>query len=158
MHVHDEIIAEVPNEFGSEEEFLHIMTELPDWADGLPLAAKAWSGQRFYKSESHKAEVKEAPTNSTTEKPAEEIAPPWEAAANVPFDDPIPRFSGDVIHRQELLGDEAPVYKAPPIAPELGSWAEKMASLTMTATPVANASGATILPNIFIGTGTIVRI
>jgi DNA polymerase bacteriophage-type len=49
MTVHDEIVAEVPDGFGSEEEFLRILVELPDWAEGLPVAAKVWSGQRFSK-------------------------------------------------------------------------------------------------------------
>jgi DNA polymerase bacteriophage-type len=49
MTVHDEIVAEVPDGFGSEEGFLRILVELPDWAEGLPVAAKVWSGQRFSK-------------------------------------------------------------------------------------------------------------
>jgi DNA polymerase bacteriophage-type len=50
LHVHDEIVVEAPNGFGSVEEFLQIITTQPDWADGLPIAAKARNGQRFCKT------------------------------------------------------------------------------------------------------------
>ena len=50
MHVHDECIAEVPEDFGSTEEFTRLMIASPAWALGLPIAAKAWTGQRFSKS------------------------------------------------------------------------------------------------------------
>ena len=49
LHVHDEIVAEVPLGFGSAEEFLQIITALPDWAAGLPVAAKVREGERFCK-------------------------------------------------------------------------------------------------------------
>jgi DNA polymerase bacteriophage-type len=50
LHVHDEIIAEVPIGFGSTEEFTRLMITPPSWALGLPIAAQAWSGSRFSKS------------------------------------------------------------------------------------------------------------
>jgi DNA polymerase len=49
MHVHDEVVAEVPNGFGSTDEFTHLMTRKPVWALDLPIAAKAWSGKRYCK-------------------------------------------------------------------------------------------------------------
>jgi DNA polymerase bacteriophage-type len=50
LHVHDEVIAEVPTGFGSTEEFTKLMITPPSWALGLPIAAKAWTGPRFSKS------------------------------------------------------------------------------------------------------------
>jgi hypothetical protein len=49
LHVHDELVAEVPEGFGSLEEFTHLMTRKPAWALDLPIAAKAWSGPRYCK-------------------------------------------------------------------------------------------------------------
>jgi hypothetical protein len=49
LHVHDEIVCEVPDGFGGLEEFKDLLTALPDWAEGLPVAAKAREGQRFSK-------------------------------------------------------------------------------------------------------------
>jgi DNA polymerase bacteriophage-type len=49
LHVHDEIVAEVPIGFGSTEEFTRLMTRKPAWALELPIAAGAWTGQRYCK-------------------------------------------------------------------------------------------------------------
>ena len=51
LTVHDEIVCEVPDGFGSLEEFQRIITAVPDWANGLPIAAKVRNGERFSKSE-----------------------------------------------------------------------------------------------------------
>ena len=49
LHVHDEIVAEVPIGFGCPDEFIHLMTRQPAWALELPIAAKAWTGARYTK-------------------------------------------------------------------------------------------------------------
>ena len=49
MHVHDELVCEVPIGFGSVEEFTRLMTRKPAWALELPIAASAWTGPRYCK-------------------------------------------------------------------------------------------------------------
>jgi DNA polymerase bacteriophage-type len=50
LHVHDEVVCEVAEDFGSLEEFTRLMSASPAWALGLPIAVKVWTGQRFTKS------------------------------------------------------------------------------------------------------------
>jgi len=50
LHVHDEVVCEVPEGFGSIEEFQRLLTIVSDWAEGLPVAAKAWTRQRYAKN------------------------------------------------------------------------------------------------------------
>jgi DNA polymerase len=49
LTVHDELIAEAPIGKGDVKEFEHLMAETPDWADGCPVEAEGWRGQRYRK-------------------------------------------------------------------------------------------------------------
>jgi DNA polymerase len=50
LHVYDEDIAEVPEGFGSIEEFEYIMAMMPPWAADWPIKAKGgWRGKRYRK-------------------------------------------------------------------------------------------------------------
>lgn len=50
MHVHDEIVCEVPDtETRGIDEFEAIMAWPPDWADDCPIAVEGWIGERYKK-------------------------------------------------------------------------------------------------------------
>jgi hypothetical protein len=76
LHVHDEVICEVPNS-GNADEFLQLMTALPDWAVGLPLAAKVWVRERYAKS------TASVPTSVIATPGPASVAPPAPVAPKV---------------------------------------------------------------------------
>jgi DNA polymerase len=49
LSVHDELVSEVDTDFGSVEDYEALMTTLPAWAHGLPIAAEGWEATRYQK-------------------------------------------------------------------------------------------------------------
>lgn len=50
LTVHDELLSEIAASRGPQSErFAELMSRLPSWADGLPLAAAAWEDTRYVK-------------------------------------------------------------------------------------------------------------
>ena len=49
LTVHDEIVAEVPDGFGSMAEFDRLMAENPSWAPGFPIAVEGFEAVRYRK-------------------------------------------------------------------------------------------------------------
>jgi DNA polymerase bacteriophage-type len=80
LHVHDEIVAEVADGFGSADEFLKIITTPPAWAEGLPIAAKVRNGQRFCKiTEQEHADTADRPAGPTSNGHLNELDQPESA-------------------------------------------------------------------------------
>jgi hypothetical protein len=84
LHVHDEIVAEVPEGSGSEQEFLALVTEVPEWAKGLPIAAKFRASERFCKIKPPPAEPREAhdPEPEIATEIDDTIVPPHDTCGN----------------------------------------------------------------------------
>jgi len=49
LHVHDEIVAEIPEGGGDLEEFERLMAETPEWAEDFPVKAEGRRAKRFGK-------------------------------------------------------------------------------------------------------------
>jgi DNA polymerase len=49
LSIHDEVIAEAPEGTATVKEFEALMSEVPKWAPGMPIAAEGWVGPRLRK-------------------------------------------------------------------------------------------------------------
>ena len=49
LTVHDEVLAEVPNDHGNLAEFNALMSERPMWCQNMPLEVEGWEGPRYRK-------------------------------------------------------------------------------------------------------------
>lgn len=49
LTVHDELVSDTPNGQGSIEDFNNIMEIIPNWAEGLPIAADGYEARRYKK-------------------------------------------------------------------------------------------------------------
>jgi CHC2 zinc finger/Toprim domain len=97
LHAHDEAVAEVPLDFGSIEEFTRIFTELPSWASGLPVAAKARVGDRWCKFK---------PEATSEPEPLDEPTPEGLTDDDDEGDaTPMPDAAPDTLLRNSLEGD-----------------------------------------------------
>jgi len=47
--VHEELVAEIPEGFGSVSEFESIMCQLPEWGHGCPVDAEGYISKRYKK-------------------------------------------------------------------------------------------------------------
>lgn len=50
FHIHDEVIVDLPKGRGSLDEMVKVMTQVPDWAEGLPLNAAGFESDYYKKN------------------------------------------------------------------------------------------------------------
>jgi hypothetical protein len=109
LSVHDEVVAEIPEGFGSIEEFHRLMVECPPWAEGLPLAAKAWTRPRYAKASAPASEPIRLSPEPAISTPIELNPPIIAGNINVDVDredeDPDLSDALDTIPLADLIGE-----------------------------------------------------
>jgi DNA polymerase len=121
LHVHDEVVAEIDTDAVDTKAFQRCMLDAPEWAEGLPLAAKVRSGTRYIKAETARSaelapgEIKDTPPAKPAPKPpikpapisTTTIIPPAPASVQKPKPAPAPKPAA-----------AAPAASEPPAAPK----------------------------------------
>jgi hypothetical protein len=97
----DRFFAEVPEGFGSPDEFAKLMTELPAWAEGLPLAAKARVSKRYAKEKNEALAASAMFREESGEPPTDRPEPDEPKCAE-------PRNNGHDSRASEPHGDSGP--------------------------------------------------
>jgi DNA polymerase len=104
LHVHDEIACEVPDAAaGDRDRFLKLLTELPDWAAGLPLTAKVWRGKRYAKTEAPAQPKTQPPPRRTNGVKSHAAATP---ASIIVAADPEEQTPEAYVPLPELIGQQ----------------------------------------------------
>jgi DNA polymerase len=119
LHIHDEVVCEAPNGVGTLDEFAKLMTTLPAWAEGLPIAiGKPRNGQRFAKIKAPDAaepiQARQSDTNTTPEPEIpqqNEQAPPWAPDKETPMQPPLNPEPGET---PKHIEDAPPIVPAAP--------------------------------------------
>jgi DNA polymerase len=119
LHVHDEIICEVPDGFGSLEEFHRLITTVPDWATGLPVAAKCRNGPRFSKTAKVENEGVPQSTTFAENSPAANCGASFVRTPDpgMPWDDPIVDLYAEGLGNDRTIGGDTllTIETSPPI-------------------------------------------
>jgi DNA polymerase len=79
LHVHDEIVCEMPDGQGNLDEFRGLIEAVPEWAAGLPVAAKVRNGFRFSKSDAATGPAPPPPASAPSEDDL-----PWGCSGELP--------------------------------------------------------------------------
>jgi DNA polymerase len=108
LHVHDEAVAEIPIGADRTIEFVALMTALPEWAEGLPIAAKAWSGPRYDKSHKDEADEDEQSDDAESAESGEDAPPEKDPLRKDPPKEE-PRSGGYAEREQDSGKPYAPV-------------------------------------------------
>jgi DNA polymerase len=114
LHVHDEVVCEVPVGIGHLDEFKRLLTTLPNWAEGLPVAAKVREGERFSKPNTPKPAAGAIDTAASDNRDAlDDLLDDDEADTSSPgdADRPAPGIMGEGLAETPTRG----VSKPPPM-------------------------------------------